>query len=78
MDFRGNDGSTYLYRFSSDVSSSDTITSSFASLIPLVMKKGTAFVCTDWGVRGGTPMASADEAGKLFYATGSHDFPRPV
>ena len=46
--FNGADGSTNSYRVSGLVSSPDTITSMFGSRTysPLVMKKGTKFVCT--------------------------------
>jgi hypothetical protein len=46
--FTGADGSSTSYRVSGLVSSPDTITSVFGSRTysPLVMKKGTAFVCT--------------------------------
>lgn len=78
--FTGADGSTAGYRVSGLFTSPDTITSYFGSRTqtPLIMKKGTAFVCTDWGVRDRTPMAYADETGTLLYATGSHDFLGPV
>ncbi|MDN5768053.1 MAG: hypothetical protein L0H78_19820, partial [Humibacillus sp.] len=78
--FTGADGSTAGYRVSGLVTSPDTITSYFGSRTqtPLIMKKGTKFVCTDWGVRDGTPMAYADETGTLLYATGSNDFLGPV
>jgi hypothetical protein len=76
--FNGADGSTNSYRVSGLVSSPDTITSYFGSRTysPLVMKRGTEFLCTDWGGSysfKGTPLAEYDAASGLLYATGSHE-----
>lgn len=78
--FTGADGSTAGYRVSGNVSKPDTIKSTFGSRTdsPLIMNRGTRFVCTDWGVRDGTPMAYTDVTGNFLYATGSHDFLGPV
>jgi hypothetical protein len=77
--FTGTDGSTTSYRVSGDVSSPDTITSLFGSTTysALVMKKGTAFVCTGWGDNGyrmvGSPLVEYDAVNDILYATGSHE-----
>ena len=75
VDFNGSDGTTASYRVSGLVSSPDTITSYFGSRTssPLVMKKGAAFVCTDWTASMGTPLGEYDAASNLIYATGSHE-----
>ena len=74
VDFNGSDGTTASYRVSGLVFSPDTITSTFGSRTssPLVMKKGSAFVCTDWTASKGTPLVEYDAVSNLIYATGSH------
>jgi hypothetical protein len=84
VNFHGVDGSTASYRFSGDVYNPDTITSTFASTTysPLVMKKGSEFVCTNWGDNGyrmkGSPLVYLDSTGTILYATGSHDLLGPA
>ncbi len=82
VDFYGDDGRTVSYRFSGDVQHPDTITSMFGSRGhgELVMKPGTAFVCTYWSDTatgllrwGPSPLVEYDEAADMLYATGSHD-----
>jgi hypothetical protein len=84
--FTGADGSTDSYRVSGLVSSPDTITSLFGSRTysPLVMKKGSKFVCTDWDGTatsftrwGVSPEIYLDATGSILYATGSHDLIGP-
>jgi hypothetical protein len=82
--FHGADGSTTSYRYSGSVSSPDTITSVVGSrtFSALVMKKGTKFVCTEWGDNAsqlkGSPVAYLDATGTILYATGSHDLIGPA
>jgi hypothetical protein len=84
--FSGSDGSSHSYRVSGLVSSPDTITSVFGSRTysPLVMKRGTEFVCTDWVGTGTSftrwglsPEVEYDATSDLLYATGSHDLIGP-
>ena len=84
--FTGTDGSTHSYRVSGLVSSPDTITSMFGSRTysPLVMKKGSQFVCTLWSGTGTSftrwgisPELEYDAAADMLYATGSHDLVGP-
>jgi hypothetical protein len=84
VNFHGADSSITSYRFSGDVYNPDTITSTFASTTysPLVMKKGSEFVCTNWGDNGyrmkGSPLVYLDSTGTILYATGSHDLLGPA
>jgi hypothetical protein len=84
--FNGADGSTNSFRASGLVSSPDTITSMFGSTTysPLVMKRGTKFVCTVWGDNAyrmkGSPLVTVEQGahGDILYATGSHDLLGPA
>lgn len=84
--FNGTDGSSHSYRVSGDVYRPDTITSAFGSRTysPLVMRRGSQFVCTLWSGTGTSftrwgisPEVEYDAASNLLYATGSHDLIGP-
>jgi hypothetical protein len=79
--FTGTNGLFRSYRVSGLVSSPDTITSMFGSRTnsPLVMKRGSEFVCTVWSGTGTSftqygvnPLVEYDAAADMLYATGSH------
>ncbi len=84
VDFFGSDGINHSYRMGGLVSSPDTLTSYYGSRTSssLVMKRGTVFVCTDWGTNGymmkDSPLVEYDASSNLLYATGSHQLIGPA